>query len=173
MGFFGLFKKKDDFDSILKDPLSDPFAKMPDMMQAQNPMQDPFQQSSQQSQEASPFDMQGMPKSESGMDEYSQSMNPNNYNTLANPLPQMQPGGGFESAYPQRKNKGPEVFEEMTHQAPVPRTGDTGFDKKDFEILNLKLDTIKSQLENLSQRLVNIEKKSYEDETPRQRRYNW
>lgn len=188
MAFFGLFKKKDDFDS-LKDPLSDPFGKMPDMNTppSQFPntgfQSNPFQ-SNTQSQELPPFDMPGMQRdntdsdpfsSQNGQNNYAASMGQNNYNTSAAPLPSST--GGFESTYPPRKNKGPEVFEEMQNPYQQPQqkqTSDSSFDRRDFEILNSKLDTIKSQLESLSSRLVNLEKKPYEEETThRPRRYNW
>lgn len=170
MAFFGLFKKKDDFDSLLKDPLSDPFGKPSDMSIQTNPFQN-----NQPSQELPPFDMPGMPKNETAL-ESSYQNGQNNYNTSANPFPQMQnQSPSFESTYPQRKNKGPEVFEEM----PLPsyqgaqRQAEQSVDRRDFEILNSKLDTIKSQLENLNHRLDNFEKKPLEEEQPRPRRYNW
>lgn len=169
MAFFGLFKKKDEFDSLLKDPLSDPFGKPSDMPMQQNPFQN-----NQPSQDLPPFDMPGMPKSEAALDS-SYPQGQNSYNSSANPFPQMQQQGGFESTYPQRKNKGPEVFEEMTppQYQQSQKIAESSFDKKDFEIINSKLDTIKSQLENLNHRLDNLEKKPYEEEPQRPKRYNW
>ena len=170
MAFFGLFKKKeDDFDHLLKDPLTDPFGQSPDLPSGQSPFpqgnNDPFQSQTPE--------LPGMPNGDNG--DNLQSMSPNNYNTSANSFPQMQ-NQSFEQSPQQRRNKGPEVYEEMPiEQRAVSsqRAVESEIDKKDFEILNLKLDAIKSQLENLTARLNNLEKKPYEEELPQKRRYNW
>lgn len=171
MGFFGLFKKKDDFDSVLKDPLSDPFGKMPGMPENENPYQS--NQGGLDIPSDDPFSQQRNDNAMGGGG-FSSPISPNNYNTSANALPQMQ-NNNFEQTYAQRRNKGPESYEEMGLQNhTLPQRGpEPAFDKKDFEIINLKLDTIKSQLENLSQRIATLEKKPFEEETPRPRRYNW
>lgn len=176
MGFFGLFKKKDDFDSMLKDPLTDPLGGMSGSMN--NNMNTNFPKNDFPS-----FDTPGTNlKDNSMVDEFSQSqMGSNNgFGTTASPVstnnspyatsPPMFRGQNNN----QIKKAEPEVFEEMQTPAKQNNLKNDSFslDKRDVELLNSKLDNIRSQLENLNHRLDNIERGTYDTQTQR-RKYAW
>ena len=162
MGIFSFFKRKDDFDNILKDPLSDPLGKMPQM-----PGQTPFP--SEQG-DLPNFDS-GLPKDDLAMGGFSQNaMSSDNYSTSA-ATPQNIQGSYGPSAPPLPRRREPEVYEEVMAKE-LPKN-EIPIDKRDVEMLNLKLDAIKSQLETLNQRLATLDTKSRDDEVPRPRRYAW
>lgn len=174
MGFFGLFKKKDDFDSMLKDPLTDPLGSPSnDFSQGNNNSFAPPQA------ELPPFDMPGMPnQNESGIDNFSQSMNPN-YNTTAAALPQRNQNYANPPPLYRGPSNSSEAYEETinTNQNKDAKQGlqkkeEVSIDKRDIELLNAKLDNIKSQLENIGQRMNNMEREAYGEHTPK-RRYAW
>ena len=56
----------------------------------------------------------------------------------------------------------PEAFQPMQQQQQLNITPDML--SKDLQIISSKLDTVKAQLENMSQRIANIEKKAYEED---------
>jgi len=67
-----------------------------------------------------------------------------------------------ESAFGASQSERPEAFQPVQQQSPVSITPDML--SKDLQIISSKLDTVKAQLENMSQRIANIEKKAYEGE---------
>lgn len=177
MGFFGLFKKKDDFDGMLKDPLTDPLGSMPGSMGTGMP------DSNFPRNDLPNFDNSGMNlKNENMVDEFSQAqMGSNNgFGTTASPVSTNNSPYATSPPLFRGQNSGqirkaePEVYEEMNVQSKQnnPKIDTYSLDKRDVELLNSKLDTIKTQLENLNHRLDNIERGANDAQTQR-RRYAW
>ncbi|MBR9690764.1 hypothetical protein GOV08_03710 [Candidatus Woesearchaeota archaeon] len=158
MGIFDVFKKKEEAPTGLKDPLTDPMAALPG--EGQGPVGPPLG-------DLPPPDMPGMPSmNDSGLDMPQSGVDPSNQSTSASPLPALPPldDSGFGREEPPQAST-PKSFEttEESHS----------FDKRDMELINSKLDNIKSMLENLSQRVANIEKQEIHEEGPRPKRFVW
>ncbi|MBR9676216.1 hypothetical protein GOV05_04360 [Candidatus Woesearchaeota archaeon] len=155
MAFFGLFKKKDDFDDLIKEPLGeDPLLGAP----------------------GSEPPIGGGGGGDLGvMDLPSQGMgdNPSEFNGSPDSL-----GSSNTSASTLSLGAQPSMREDtLRTQTQMPQetmpqndaSSNTVAYQKDFELIITKLDLLKSTLQNMDSRLSNIEEKVYEEK----RRDRW
>lgn len=187
MAFFGLFKKKESFDDLLSQPLTDPLigsstpsfnndlATLPDqnmgMPSEYNQQTSAYPDFSQQLNQQNPFDQpQNTGFSQQSTQSFQQPPNqgfngfdnnqPNSFNQRSFGQPQgfqQQPAG-----YPVNPNQN------RYEQPQTPKD-------REHELIMSKLDNIRILLETLNQRVDNLEKaiEQPEEKTTRPRRNNW
>ena len=191
MGFLDIFKKKDNYDSMLKDPLTDPLGGMPtSLSNGPNDFNGMNNNSGFPKNELPGFENNNLGlKDESALggfnsnDTTSQLGMNNNFGTsasvvntnnsnYANSPPMFRPQNPQNRFNPNGKEA--EVYEEMqTSSKQMSKNNEVyPLDKRDMELINSKLDNIKTQLENLNHRLDNIERGNNDAQTQR-RRYAW
>lgn len=184
MGFFGMFKKKDDFDSMIKDPLTDPFGSMPTSINTPSiGSMNGFQRNDLPNFENSQTHINdetalgGFDNNTNSNDNFSNPFGTSasavstNTSQYATPPPLFRTQNNSMNARGSGKTE-PEVYEEMPIQNKQSNSkSNESFDKRDMELLNSKLDNIKTQLENINHRLDNIERGT--NDTQNRRRYAW
>jgi len=166
MGLFGLFKKKDKFD-LGSDPLGGDFGK--DTMGGKDPLaNDPGFGADPLSQAPTGF---GSPTADplAGQGGFGAPSDPmggqGGFGAPPGDPLGSPPGGLGGDPIGGTGKPGYSTFSQP--QAPAPGA------PHDMDVISAKLDAIRATLDSINQRLTNLERATYSDETPKKRTYGW
>lgn len=173
MGILDVFKKKNDFNEIIKDPLTDPLAETPGNLPKQGELPNSEFQMPQQDNFNSFDSKLGSINDETALG-HDFALNSNHNNTSAQAI-EFQ-----NNKYDENKYAGSSEFrtqdvhyQEKNQNDSSINIDNRNIDKRDIELITAKLDNIKTQLENINQRLENFERKAYDDTSQRKKYYRW